>query len=135
MLYFFLLIPHQNRKKLEKAHISYIKVKLNELVGKYENKIKQGGFKFLDDMLDELKEQFDQAFITSSEKWELSIANINRLKTKMMEIIGSDLNIQRMKDEINNDLDKIFNSQQTSSKKDTTMIEVTNQFTKKLQFN
>lgn len=119
-------------------HITYIKEKLVALVDEYDSKIRQGSLEFLDEMLGELKKRFDKMYKTGSDNWVLTDTNISKLRVKMIQIIGSDLNIQRMKDDINNDLGNIFNSQQTSSKKETKSVELTKQLTEmtaKLQLN
>ncbi len=91
-----------------------------ELVEKYKDEITQNDLKFLDGMLIDLKDQFEKKFKTSSEMWSLSATNKKKLKNATIEIIGSDGNIQRIKESMKNlDLDKVFNLIQSGSKEET----------------
>jgi hypothetical protein len=108
---------------------------LIELVGKYEREINQGGLEYLGRMLGELKEQFEKQYNTGSERWILPDANMNKLRDEMIKIIGSNANIQRIEESLKNlDLNNIFNSKQTGSKKETKTVEFVKEFKTKLKF-
>jgi len=105
---------------------------LIELVGNNEAEIIQGGLKFLDGMFEELKKEFEKQYNIGSETWILSDTNISKLREEMIKIIGSDKNTQRIIDDTKKaDLNNIFSSKKTSSKKETNIIELTKELKEK----